>query len=539
MVPAPPQAEGRSSSFRPAEGPVEGSKKGLIIGIAIVGVACLVGIVVALTQSGSSDSTEKRAGTGTSPSGWSSSPPVLPTPLDTPKAKSEAQPEKTEEEYNPRAFVADSKLASAKQAFATKPDDVWGYHAKLDELVKDYAGTPAAEEAKKLMAGLKLPAGPPPADLSQATTKPPDNSVWGKSIDLLGISAPDRNTYQGKFAPQNGVLTSDGAGWSRLRVPYRPPEEYDLKLVFKRLQGDECLVIGLSIQSHPFTLMLAGWKNRWAGFECIDGKRLNESPLGLDRAPIFENGKKYELIVQVRKNSLQTLLNGQTLVSANVTPDRLSGSMSWDFPYSGDRGLGLGTIGPYEFYEMRLLPVSGGEGKKLDLPAVEVAAAKPAEPKPEAAKPKPAPPVQENMLMEFDFSQGSALGWSAQKGLDGFAFSKDGLVTATTAADANMILGNMNLNTSLVTHVTLRVKCDKAGEIRVGYTTSGSPKFEKNEMASVRCPGDFQWHEYTLKLAGLKNYEGQLRSLRLDLVNGDAGVGAKVIIRWIRLISRE
>jgi hypothetical protein len=390
------------------------------------------------------------------------------------------------------------------------------------------------------MAGLKLPAGPPPANLSQATTKPPDNSALGRSIDLLGIASPDRDTYQGKFAAKNGVLTSaDGAGWSRLRVPYRPPEEYDLKLVFKRLQGDECLVIGMCTQNRPFNLMLAGWKNRWAGFECIDGKRVNESPLSLDRTPILENGKKYELIVQVRKNALKSILNGQSFVSADVPLDRLNGSPSWDFPYSGDRGLGLGTIGPYEFSEMRLLPVSGGEGKKLDLPAVEVAAAKPAEPKPETAKPKPAQPVQENVLMEFDFSQGSALGWKAEKGLDGFAFSKDGLVTATTAADANMILGNMNLNTSLVTHVAIRFKCDKAGESRVGYATSGSPKFEKNETASVRCPGDFQWHEYTLKLAGLKNYEGQLRSLRLDLVNGDAGVGSKVIIRWIRLISRE
>jgi hypothetical protein len=319
----------------------------LILICGIAGVACMFGAVVLLNQRGSRTSTDKESGSATEQSltPIAYAPPTLP--------ELAAQP-KGDEDYDPRAMTASTKLAAAKQYCAAKPEDVWGYHAKLDELVKDFGGTPAADEAKKLMAGIKLPPGPPPS-----------------------------------------------------AAPAQPPA-----------------------------------------------------------APV-------------------------------------------------------------------------GENKKPDQPA-KTAAAKPPEPKPEPAKAKPAQPakpVQENILMEFDFTQGSTLGWKADKGLENFTFGKDGLASALNAADASMSLGNMNLNTSLVTHVSFRIKSDKAGDCKLGYTTSTSAKFEKNDLPSVKCAGDNQWHEYMVKLAGLKNYEGQLRSLRLDLISG--GTGAKIEMRWIRLISRE
>jgi hypothetical protein len=82
------------------------------------------------------------------------------------------------------------------------------------------------------------------------------------------------------------------------------------------------------------------------------------------------------------------------------------------------------------------------------------------------------------------------------------------------------------------------MRTDKPGVTQVYYATSTGTDIAKNNVPSVDCQGDGLWHEYVVKLAGLKNFKGELRTLRLDPVNGNQAVGAKVEIHWIRLVRR-
>jgi hypothetical protein len=80
------------------------------------------------------------------------------------------------------------------------------------------------------------------------------------------------------------------------------------------------------------------------------------------------------------------------------------------------------------------------------------------------------------------------------------------------------------------------MRSDKPGQTQVYFATSVGPDLSKNDVTDIPIQGDGQWREYAVKLTGQKGYDGQLRSFRVDPVNGDQGVGAKVEIRWIRLM---
>jgi len=367
-----PAADADAPSGRREPGPESGQQKTLFIAGGAIAIAGLVAVVLMLNRG---DAPERTSGKTTQTPKQTTTfalPPELP-----------GQPTAggREDDYDPRAWTAQSMLAAARQFHKEHPDDPWGYRDKLRALVDGYGGTPAGDEARKILDELVV----------RRDDRLPGDDVWAGAVDLFKIVSPERDTLQGKCAFRNGVLRTELEGnWFRLRVPYKPPDEYDIKLRFKRLQGDECVVLGLSNQGHPFCFMAAGWKNTKAGFENIKGKRIPNGPFTLDRKPILITGREYELIVQVRRNALRAFLNGLHLVSADVFPNDLGESPSWKFPYTGERGLGLGHIHPYEFYEMRLRPVSG-HGKVIDVSELAAADTKPPD-QPEPAPPKPADP---------------------------------------------------------------------------------------------------------------------------------------------------
>ena len=63
---------------------------------------------------------------------------------------------KPDGDYDPRAFVATSKLNAAKSYFEKNPNDPWGYNDQLEDLKTGYRGTPAADEADKIQKTLVL-----------------------------------------------------------------------------------------------------------------------------------------------------------------------------------------------------------------------------------------------------------------------------------------------------------------------------------------------------------------------------------------------
>jgi type IV secretory pathway VirB10-like protein len=166
------------------------------------GVAAVVvlGVILAFALSGDS----KPEGTA----GRTPPPPAISAPKPSPDEERKAGPKEPEpkppeakapepkppDEYDPRAAVAASLLEQAKAYLRAHPEDPAGYRDKLADLTGRYARTPAAEEAARLVAGLKIPEKPTVGDLprSEALLRPNETVAdYAKRMNLAPETSLD------------------------------------------------------------------------------------------------------------------------------------------------------------------------------------------------------------------------------------------------------------------------------------------------------------------------------------------------------------
>ena len=57
-------------------------------------------------------------------------------------------------------------------------------------------------------------------------------------VNLMQFIDPQRDALHGIWRmEQNGLLSDDGQ-YARFRIPYQPPDEYDFRIVFTRVEGN-------------------------------------------------------------------------------------------------------------------------------------------------------------------------------------------------------------------------------------------------------------------------------------------------------------
>ena len=72
---------------------------------------------------------------------------------------------------------------------------------------------------------------------------PPSELMWTEAPQLLKLVDPARDAAAGAWRAEKGVLVSSASPRARIEIPWRPPEEYDLKVTFVRRQGTEDVAI--------------------------------------------------------------------------------------------------------------------------------------------------------------------------------------------------------------------------------------------------------------------------------------------------------
>lgn len=131
-------------------------------------------------------------------------------------------------------------------------------------------------------------------------------------VDLLaGFSVQDQ-AVSGTWHQSVEAITSDLGDYSRVDFNYRPPKEYDYKVTFTKLEGDDALMMILCVNGRQFSWMMGGWTNTVCGFEEICGKRANENPTTVKNLRL-ESGKTYTAIVKVRSNDVSAYMDNQLI----------------------------------------------------------------------------------------------------------------------------------------------------------------------------------------------------------------------------------
>ncbi|HWE96962.1 MAG TPA: hypothetical protein VG269_23575, partial [Tepidisphaeraceae bacterium] len=214
-----------------------------------------------------------------------------------------------------------------------------------------------AEDADKLKA--KRAADEVQRLLADAEAKGPR-----RTVDLLKLIDPSRDTVKGTWKMSGSGLSGQSAGKTleaSIRIRYQPPEEYDLKIEFTRVKGNECVVQILSHGGHSFLTLQAGFDNTICGIDVVDGKRVNANAATQKFPQVLKTGTRYSVVVEVRNRSVTVKLGGAvvTRYATNYSELTLDPAM-WAI---GGAPLGLGAYdGETIFHSVQLIEVSKGSG---------------------------------------------------------------------------------------------------------------------------------------------------------------------------------
>ena len=166
---------------------------------------------------------------------------------------------------------------------------------------------------------------------------PSSELMWAEAPQLLKLVDPAKDAAAGSWRIDKGVLVSGSSPRARLEIPWRPPEEYDLKVTFVRRQGTEEVAILLP----------------WNGTTLIWA-----APRGL------ENDTLHTALFRVRRDGL----------ASNLTAKRVNSLTSYSTPPPADPQwalrnpalLGLGCDqSVVEFQSVQVIDITGkGSGMR-------------------------------------------------------------------------------------------------------------------------------------------------------------------------------
>ena len=186
----------------------------------------------------------------------------------------------------------------------------------------------------------------------------------GGAINLMKLIDLSRDVVFGGWTLNGDAITSNGAKGARVEIPYEPPAEYDLKVVFTRNDGIGDVFLALTNNRRAFEWTLGAGGNKYYGFGIYKGLWAADANCqGSVQIPDgLTNGKLHTTLVQVRKDSLKGYLDGKLIKELNQPYGDLEphGSLR----LRNDAILGVGTwISPTTVHKIELVEISG-RGRK-------------------------------------------------------------------------------------------------------------------------------------------------------------------------------
>ena len=193
--------------------------------------------------------------------------------------------------------------------------------------------------------------------------RPEKNS--SEVVDLLRLIDPVKDAVRGNWKKTPTGLVSPGRSFTRIVVPYVPPEEYDVTLVAERHGTSNSINLGLALGDVQFMVILDAYINSvyTSGLELIDGKGFygNETTT---RKPLFTTGKPHTVVCSVRKNRIAVSVDGKGVIDWKADYKRLSLFSGWAVPHKTCLLIGSWTsVVRIEKLELRAVT---GKGKPLN-----------------------------------------------------------------------------------------------------------------------------------------------------------------------------
>lgn len=176
-------------------------------------------------------------------------------------------------------------------------------------------------------------------------------------VNVLSLVKPDQHTEAGSWRSAGKELRTGANGASRIAIPYRPGTEYDLEVAFTRRTGQHSIALIFTAGKGQATFEVDAWGQHLAGLQQIAGKSIKDN--ATRRADTgLENGRRYTMTVQVRRDRVTGLLDGRQIASHRTNGSDLSMEEVWQMKDRSTLG-----VGAYQsettFHSIRVRNVSG------------------------------------------------------------------------------------------------------------------------------------------------------------------------------------
>ncbi len=141
----------------------------------------------------------------------------------------------------------------------------------------------------------------------------------GEPIDLLKLVDLNRDVNAGKWDQTKTALIGDRH--SRLYLPTRLPDDYQLKLTVRRMEGIDTLKIGFMMGGRQGMLALDGWSSTQSGLY-LDGREPN-SNCTTRPGKLFQDQSAATIVLTIHPRHVHVSFDGKPIVDVFGNPERL------------------------------------------------------------------------------------------------------------------------------------------------------------------------------------------------------------------------
>lgn len=160
------------------------------------------------------------------------------------------------------------------------------------------------------------------------------------------------------------IVPAKGHGLNTIRLPYRPPAEYDYTVEFTvlALRGPKDMNMICAAGDSSFAWLAGGWDNTGCCFVAVNGEwNLRNPTFTHNPRGVLEPGKRTKMTVSVRKGSVSASMDGKVMAQLQTDFKNLR--------LNGAAGVGLGVLGLWTFddvviHKAEVVEISG-PGKVL------------------------------------------------------------------------------------------------------------------------------------------------------------------------------
>ncbi len=159
---------------------------------------------------------------------------------------------------------------------------------------------------------------------------------WQSVLPAIDVK---QDTVAGTWQVTANTLTVSAASGARLGLPVAPTGEYDFRVSFTRNTGVHSIALIFVHGGKQATLEFDAWGQHLAGIQNIGGQdaRQNASRSANQQ---LENGRKYTLLLEVRREHVRALLDGNVIATHRSTGSDLSLLDVWRLPQATQLGIG-------------------------------------------------------------------------------------------------------------------------------------------------------------------------------------------------------